>query len=194
MSKRCGYCRDFGHMKPKCDDRLTIINNVMEHHYGERAAIHNLLMEKGFGIGAIVKFEGYDEDPYVVISHSPLTTSVLVEYRPVKYSKAVRTNLLSMTQRKYSEKYESRVEIMSRSRVTILVSPLSDMSRTMHFTVNGKNLGMQNDRFSYAMTTEILVPSDDTDIDLGDLRKQPIRLHERLMIPADEKDPRFTVW
>jgi len=167
----------------------------MEHNYGEKAAIHKILMQRGYGIGALFKFQGYEEEqPYVVISHSPLTTGILAEYRPVKYSKMVRTQLLSLTFRKYSEKYESRVELVHRSRVSILVSPLGDMSKTMYFSLSGKNLGLQNDQFSYAMSTEILVPSDDTDIDLDDIRKQPIRLHERLMIPADKKDPRFTIW
>jgi len=192
--RKCGYCRDVGHMMPDCKLRLEQIDMIRRHVVMQRQDIARLMPLNGFGIGAIVNAYDYlsGEEIPCILTQDSLDTAMsqnFVEYRIVKYSKQARATLLNYSGRGYEELNNNLVTSVERSGLAMTVTPLDPMHPTgklpctLHISdlkIGGvtNTQGTKRDGW-WSRYCELLSPSSE-----GEPSKVallfPVHLHERI--------------
>lgn len=206
--RRCGYCREYGHMASKCKILSGQKEAILNHVAGERYALHNLLLENGVGLGTILRQTHYDGTvkEYVITSLLPLVQDrmdVLSEYRIHKYRKSVNVTLRSWTGINHSEHNlpEDYIRTQHMDRIFVPARSLTDMS-SQDFCLlyvsrlekkpdwaHGRNMHLWG-----GSPAEILCHSSDTDVTQKDCIEKGIRFHDRLCTRKGESPyivPRF---
>ncbi len=189
MSDRlCGYCRQPGHVSSKCGVRLGQIETIKQHVGEQRKLAQKILLANGVGVGSIVTATDYwtgNEVPCLVPSLKMVEG--YVDWKCIKYKKQVRALLGTYGVEMPESKFDGLVRYAPRTRISIPVYKMEDMSCTMtayFFLDKLQNplVCVGNARvWDYNKHSEILSPSEDSDVTDKDLL-EPFHLHERLTL------------
>lgn len=190
--RACGYCRVAGHRSDRCTVRLNQIEAMRRHVYAEKVALHRILLDNGYGVGAIIQSNG--DSPMVIRSLKETFlnhNNIFIEYRNIKYRKSVRSYLKSYSGVNHSPDFVdgdfTRFENMGH--LYILASPLDDLSDTNYGIIAISRLDKKPESNPHASVLDsyysqrsvnLLAPSNETDIDERALFMEPFRIHERL--------------
>lgn len=199
MEKNCGFCRGPGHTKSKCSQLKAELNAIRIHVPAERKAIHDILLANGYGTGAIVNIREWGGDekmPAVIPTMNFFSTNHrfdLIDLRKVKYNARDKVTLHSFSGNNFAAPYipeapKNEILIRYLESVKIPAYHLHDMSRTVYATVVFSDLLNVPDtrqkslsNYRWEETSELLSPSQDTDLEL-DLLLQNVRVSQRLLL------------
>lgn len=191
--RACGYCREVGHVSTRCHRLTGQIESIRRHVGGERHALHNLMLENGLGVGAIIRHSYYNDNPteYVITSLREsigMTFDVGIDWRIHKYKKSVQSSLRSWSGANFltADPDGYFVRRYNSDRFYIGCRELNNMGRVQYLTffVSGLAAPPQwaraADIHRYSNPPVVLCPSSDTDIRPEDLNFK-ILLHDRLI-------------
>jgi hypothetical protein len=166
----------------KCEVMKTQTNIILTHVGNTRKLIHKTLMERGFGVGAIILIHDSwtgDKHECLIPSHEFIKTVTPVDYQKVKYKKSVRAHLFCFGEiPSVPDSLDGLIRCIHRGRVNIPAYRLADMSDTLY----GDMFMNPNERvpsYEYRVQAELLAPSDETDIKEEWFHAQ-VRIPERL--------------
>lgn len=187
---RCGYCREFNHNKRKCKKLAGEVEYIRKYIPAEMFKVHNLLVDKGWGLGAMVevsdwtggKHIGIIDDMRVIASNSHSYT----DFRNVKYSKQVKTFLKNFSGH-YLDNIPENILFHNRAELQFLVLNPSNPSERLYATVTRGMLGVGNGpTYTWTEPSVLLSPSHDTNASYSDFLDLSIRLHDRHILTGDE--------
>lgn len=189
MARQCGYCRQYNHTKRNCNKLASEVEYIRKYIPAETMNIHNALLEKGWGIGAMVEVTDWAGNTHVCIIDDLsgiFSTHSFTDYRNVKYSKQVKTFLKNMTG-KYVAGTPENVSFHQRHELNFQVfNPANPSSRT-YATVTRGMLGLSADpNFMWCQPSVLLSPSHDTNASYSDFLNMDIRLHDRLILSGQD--------
>ena len=101
--RKCGYCRDSGHIKRNCDmlhgQRAAIFN----HEVQMRKRVYQDLVAGGYGVGALIESKAWNGTRTGVVTTYVNSIPRLSYYntRRIKYSKQVKINYFVPTREEY---------------------------------------------------------------------------------------------
>lgn len=190
--RNCGYCRESGHRADKCRIKEEQIISIRLHLYNERAALHNIMLENGLGVGAIIRPPG--QEPHVIRSVADSLKAYanhFIEWYNIKYERSVRSSLKSYSGINHNPQFINNkyVRFNNQTGFYIVCSPLSNLANDTYAVISFcalANPPLNNpqsmlDKNSYygSRSCEILSPSDSTDVD-NNMFMEQFRLHSRL--------------
>jgi len=195
--RKCGYCRDLGHMSRVCHRRLGQIEAVRRHIGRQRLAIGEALPLNGYGVGAIINVPHWEAEGGVaacLITEESINEAVywcnpLVEQDKMKYSKAMRIGLNNYMHKVDWGELPDWMRVSHKSTISFNVTPLDPglSSARAYLHMSDLPLGAlskltPNDKHrSYFMKfSELLSPSNDGQPSQEALNT-PVRAHERLL-------------
>ena len=187
---RCGYCREFNHNKRKCNKLAGEVEYIRKYIPTEVNRIHDALVEKGWGVGAMVevtqwngeKIVGIVDDMRIIAQNIHSFT----DYRNVKYSKQVKTYLKNITG-KYLENIPENILFHNRGEIQFAILNPSEPSDRLFATVTRGQLGFGEDNhYMWTTPSVLLSPSHETNASYSDFLDISIRLHDRLVLPNTE--------
>lgn len=184
-SRKCGYCRDVGHMSNVCPVRLGQIDDIKRHYVGERRALHEMVVRDGLGIGSIFKMKDYADNMFIctIRSHNSIVdNNSFIDSRDMRYMKSTRITYNAYSRVKHTNSEESRFNHYSeRAWFYLVINPLDNMARNMYMSVG---IATREDGTSYInyqfSNIEMLSPSNDTDMN-SDMYYRPYYLPRRLV-------------
>lgn len=197
-SRKCGYCREIGHISNVCPIRNGQLEDYSRHIVNEKRALHHLVMNSGLGIGSILRFKDYRDIEHIctIRSHETLMTgNVFVDSRDMRYMKSVRLDFASYSGLRHARAEESRFNHHSdRSWFYIVANPLDSLSKNMYISVGLESYDGRRHVSFQRSDLELLAPSNDTDIPAERYRDGyylPVRLaknrNQRWTIPQLDK-------
>lgn len=187
---RCGYCREFNHNKRKCKKLAGEVEYIRKYIPAEMFKVHNLLVEKGWGLGAMVEVTDWAGNKHVCIIDDlraiASSSYSYTDYRNVKYSKQVKTYLKNFSGH-YLESIPENILFHNRAELQFLVLNPSNPSERLYATVTKNMLGVGNDpTYTWTEPSVLLSPSHDTNASYSDFLDMSIRLHDRHILTGDE--------
>lgn len=193
MARRCGYCRDYGHDNSKCKRRLDTIDAVLKHYYTERKRTVEMLIESGYGVGAMVQMYNYMngemEAAIITDPNDSVKTATYIDYRNVKYSK--QTHVTFRSARGFFPTLDNwtNMSTTSSGSVPVCAVPVSGCNSVVHGYIHisdmhrsfiNPSLEIPNKTaFSWERNGTLLVPSFDGEVNMDVVRMQ-VHIHERL--------------
>mgnify|MGYP003334968397 CR=1 FL=1 len=179
--RKCGYCREMGHVASKCHVKNREIETLRRHVGEERKRILEILIANGAGVGAIVAGHHYNvegEVPCFVTQEAlnsaiSLWTNSLFTMNNMKYCKRVRVDLNT-----FSGVLEPDIDnfrFMHQYNIALDAIPLDtslDACR-VHLPITVLRKGTEGNKYHNAMPTytwqrhgSILSPSYEGEIDM----------------------------
>jgi hypothetical protein len=178
-SRKCGYCQMAGHIKRNCPTFHLQRKEVFLHTVAMRKKIYSELVERGYGVGALLRIKGYGgEKNSIIMSYADnITRWEFMGYRPIRYSKQVR--LMPHTPTFDEWHYVSfKVHSSGQGGSQVETASLSLCNMVLPYD--------EFEQMNYA--SFVLSPSNDYDARVTDaIFEENIRLHDRLRLPT-EKD------
>lgn len=193
MAKRCGYCREYNHQKPKCPTILSEIETIRKYIPLELWRVHNALVEHGFGLGAMVEVGDWDGQKRVCIIDSLRNITAggsYPDFRNVKYSKQVRTRLKNFSGQFLPDgmPIPNNVSFDRRQELSFQCLDPSNPSRRISATVTADLIGFgAKPLYMWTTPAVLLSPSHETDMTYRDFLDVSIHLNERLQIGDNER-------
>lgn len=195
--RRCGYCRSGNHRADKCEILKGQRYAIQRHQYGEKVALHQLMLRNGIGVGAILDFAHGDDKPQVHVIRSMKENfnhynNNFLEYRPIKYQKSVRSVLKSYTGINHSpeQKDNDFVRWDHQLAFYVIASPMDNLRETnygiialcklQHPPLDNPWHSEARNNYYAERSAKILSPSDETDIDEREYFSEPFIIHTRL--------------
>lgn len=172
--RRCGYCRDSGHIKRNCEELHSLRRNIFDHTITQRKSVYNMLVESGYGVGALVAWKSYNFNANgIIITHADsIPSQDFFSYRRIKYTKQVRVAY------QFPQKTDYHY---AGFNAAILGGGVSTVSLPMCSFY----LGEKYDNASYGV--KILSPSNDYDERVSENTfYKNIIIPERLQLPCDK--------
>lgn len=177
MSERkCGYCRDEGHIKRNCsmlhEQRRTLFTHVV----ANRKRIYKELIESGYGVGALVEAKSYNGSFKGIITTFANSIPLYESYntKRIKYSKQVRINYVHPRKDEYHY-VGFQIAVLGGGVHTVSIPYCS-----LYWSTEG-----EFEKRTYG--ARILSPSYDLDETVGDeVFEKDIFIHERLTLAVDK--------
>lgn len=177
--RRCGYCRQFNHTFPQCPNRLAEIDAIKRHIVGERRRVNQMLIDSGYGIGAIITAYDYRSGEMINCVITPSSFESIGHYnqffenRPVKYEKRVKTYLFSFSGADHTGDVGHTCTRSLRTTVSFKATPLAlgieDCTVNVHVsTLVGHNNveAVRVPSYAWMRYSEVMAPSNDGEVDM----------------------------